>query len=135
MTAKTDKDWADYIGGKASKDDRAISLRIPGGGLASLELSTTNGDVSLPAMTLFDTLSVKVNNGRTAFGLLEVGKEIRLEAKNGDISGSIRGGYDDFAIDCRVKKGDSNLPEHKEGGEKALHVNANNGDVQIEFVR
>ena len=34
----------------------------------------------------------------------------------------------------KSKKGDSNLPENKDGGEKTLKVYSNNGDVNIEFV-
>ena len=34
----------------------------------------------------------------------------------------------------RNKKGDSNLPDSKDGGEKELNVFANNGDINVEFV-
>lgn len=38
-----------------------------------------------------------------------------------------------FAIQSEVKKGKSNLPDNKDGGEKTLNVSSNNGDVTIEF--
>ena len=59
---------------------------------------------------------------------------MNLTVKNGDISGTIAGSYDDFAIQSEIKKGESNLPGNKNGGEKTLTVSGNNGDVHIEFV-
>ena len=57
-----------------------------------------------------------------------------LVAKNGNISGTIIGSYDDFSIQSEIKKGESNLPDNKNGGEKTLNISSNNGDVNIEFV-
>ena len=56
-----------------------------------------------------------------------------LKAKNGNITGSVSGSMDDFVIECTIKKGESNLPDNKEDGEKTLDVTGNNGDIQIEF--
>lgn len=39
-----------------------------------------------------------------------------------------------FQFDLKSKKGESNLPENIEGGEKTLTVSSNNGDVEIGFV-
>ena len=63
-----------------------------------------------------------------------VGSAIYLTVKNGDISGTVVGSYDDFAIQTEIKKGESNLPDNKDGGEKTLNVSSNNGDVNITFV-
>ena len=57
-----------------------------------------------------------------------------LSAKNGDISGAVAGSYDDFSIHSEIKKGESNLPDNKDSGEKKLNVSCNNGDVDIELV-
>lgn len=57
-----------------------------------------------------------------------------LTVKNGDIKGTVTGSCDDFSISSEIKKGESNLPDHKDGGEKTLNVSGNNGDVNIEFV-
>lgn len=62
-----------------------------------------------------------------------MGDALNLTVKNGDIAGTVMGSYDDFAIQSELKKGESNLPEHKDGGEKTLTVSSNNGDVSIEF--
>ena len=78
-------------------------------------------------------LRLSSNGGNIEFGTLEVGSALSLDVKNGDISGAVAGGYDDFSIQCEIKKGESNLPDQKEDGGKALEVSCNNGDVDVEF--
>lgn len=131
----SNKEWTDYIGGKPSAEDRKIVLQIPDTLLDNLTLSTTNEDVSLPALTVTGTITISCNSGNIAFESLNVGNALSLTVKNGDISGKVTGNYDDFAIQTEIKKGDSNLPGNKEDGEKSLNVSCNNGDVDIEFVR
>lgn len=130
-----EKEWTDYIGGKASEEVRKISLQVPDALLKKLQLSTTNEDISLPAMTVTEEISLSANGGDIRFEPLNAGKAIRLEAKNGNISGEIVGGYDDYAITCTIKKGESNLPSKKEGGDKTLEVSNNNGDIDLSFVK
>lgn len=64
-----------------------------------------------------------------------MGDGLYLTVKNGDISGTVVGGYDDFAIQSKIKKEESNLPDSKEGGEKTLNVSGNNGDIRVDFVK
>ena len=128
------KEWMDYIGGKPSAEDRKISLQIPDTLLENLTLSTTNEDITLSALAVTGSINISSNGGNIAFGHLDVGGALTLNVKNGDISGAIVGSYDDFAIRSEIKKGGSNLPDHKNGGEKTLNVSCNNGDVHIEFV-
>lgn len=52
MTAASDKEWADYIGGKSAAGSRKILLQVPDALLTALKLSTTNEDISLPARTV-----------------------------------------------------------------------------------
>lgn len=134
MTAQSDKEWTDYIGGKSDMDTRKISLQLPDDILTTLKVSTTNGNISLPALTVIDGLSLSAHGGNIVFDKLDVGKSIYLDAKNGDISGTIMGSYEDYTISCNVKKGESNLPSGKENGTKTLAVSNNNGDIDIEFV-
>lgn len=134
MTAASDKEWTDYIGVKSAAGSRKISLRVPVALLTALKISTTNEDISLPALTVIDDLSLSSHGGNIVFDQLNVGKSIYLDAKNGNISGTIIGSYDDYAITCNVKKGESNLPSNKENGTKTLTVSNNNGDVDVEFV-
>ena len=57
-----------------------------------------------------------------------------VENKNGKITGTVAGSYDDYTIACNIKKGESNLPTEKNGGSKTLTATNNNGDIAIEFV-
>lgn len=134
MTAQDAKEWTDFIGTSADLANRTIRVQIPDGVLASLTISTTNEDVSLPALSFEQGISINVNNGNIIFEQLAVGRTIDLVSKNGNISGAISGGYDDFAITTTIKKGESNLPAQKNGGVKTLNVTANNGDINIEFI-
>lgn len=133
MSSADGKEWTDYIGGKPSAESRKISLQIPDRLLKDLTLSTTNGDISLPALAVGGSISVSCNGGNIAFENLDVGNALFLTAKNGDISGAVAGGYDDFAIRSQVKKGRNNLPEQKDGGTKTLDVSCNNGDIAIDI--
>lgn len=134
MTSASDKDWTDYVGVKASADDRKISLQIPEGLLENLTLSTTNEDITLSPLAVAGSIHLSSNGGNIEFENLDAGSSLTLDAKNGDISGTIAGSYDDFSIHTEIKKGESSLPEQKEDGEKLLNVSCNNGDVDIEFM-
>ena len=133
ITAADSKEWSDYIGGKAAAEYRKISVRIPDALLQSLTVSTTNEEIVLSELAVTDSVSLSSNGGNIRFAKLTVGREIALTAKNGDISGTVAGSYDDFAIRSAVKKGESNLPETKDGGKKVLNVSCNNGDISIAF--
>lgn len=134
MTSASNKQWTDYIGAKPAAEDRKILLQVPDTLLESLALSTTNEDITLCALTVTGSVTISNNGGNIAFENLDVGNALELAVKNGNISGTVVGGYDDFAIQTEIKKGDSNLPESKEGGEKTLNASANNGDISIEFI-
>ena len=133
MTMASNKGWTDYIGKKPAISSRKIFLQLPEALLSELKLSTTNENISLSALTVAD-ITLYTNGGDILFDKLNAEKSITLNAKNGDISGSIAGSYNNFAISCQIKKGESNLPSTKEGGTKALHVSNNNGDIDIVFV-
>lgn len=134
MTFVQNKEWSDFIGKKATDENRKITLEIPDALLKSLKLSTTNEDIKLTALNISD-ITLSSNGGNISFEKIDAKSSITLTAKNGNISGSVVGGYDDYAILCDIKKGESNLPSEKANGEKKLSVNANNGDVNIDFVK
>ena len=134
VTSASDKSWSDYIGSKPSEENRKILVQIPDALLDAITISTTNEDISIPAVSVLKSISLSSNGGNIAFESLGVGKSLTLNVKNGDISGTIIGSYDDFAIQTEIKKGESNLPDSKDGGEKELNVSANNGDINVEFV-
>lgn len=135
MTDASDKEWTDYIGKKASDENRKIHLWIPDDLLDTLILSTTNEDIILDALTVSESAELSSNGGNITFENLDVGSRLDLTVKNGNISGTVVGSYDDFSIQSEIKKGECNLPDTKEGGEKALDVSGNNGDINIEFVK
>lgn len=132
MTAAENKEWKDYIGSKADADFRKISLQIPETLLADLIIQTTNEDIILSELTA-DEVILSANGGNITFEKVSVENALDLNVKNGNINGTIMGGYDDFSIRCDRKKGESNLPSEKKDGDKKLQVSANNGDVNIEF--
>lgn len=134
MTAAQDKQWKDYIGKNAPREHRIITLRLPQGMLEQLSLSTTNEPITLSPLSA-GTVTLSANAGSITFDQLDVAQALDLGVKNGDIRGTLLGGYDDFDITCTTKKGDCNLPERKEGGGKTLSVSANNGDVSIDLTK
>lgn len=134
MVNASNKEWTDYIGGKPSAEDRKIVLQVPTALLDTVILSTTNEDVFLPVLAVTGSIDVSTNGGNITFENLDVGNTLTLTVKNGDISGTVAGSYDDFAIQSEIKKGDSNLPNNKESGKKMLNVTSNNRDINIEFL-
>lgn len=133
MTLETDKDWTDFIGTKPAAQYRKITLAVPDG-LDALTIRTTNEAIGVSTLTVQNAVMLDCNGGNIAFELLGVGKSLDVTAKNGSITGNVLGGWDDFSVSCEIKKGESNLPERKEGGEKSLTVNCNNGDIDIQFI-
>ena len=129
-----DKDWNDYIGTKPAAKYRKVVIAVPAGVLQRLAVATTNGDITASAVSVAGAVALSSNGGNVTCDRLDAGTSIDLTVKNGDITGTIAGGWDDFAITCSVKKGESNLPEEKPGGHKSLHVDCNNGDVALSFV-
>lgn len=134
MTAASQKEWTDYIGAKSASGSRNISLQLPDALLTTLKLSTTNEDISLPALTIVGDVSLSSHGGNIVFDKLDVGNAIRLDAKNGNISGAIIGSDDDYFISSDIKKGESNLPSSTGSGTKTLTASNNNGNIDIEFV-
>ena len=134
MVSKSDKEWTDYIGVSNSAGAGKITVRIPNSALSTLSLSTTNESITLPALTVTEQLSLSNNGGDITFEHVSDADSITVENKNGNISGTISGSWDDYAIACTIKKGESTLPAEKSGGSKTLTVANNNGDINIEFV-
>lgn len=108
-------------------------ISIPNNSLYDLSISTTNENIKINQMSFLDELSIVTNNGEIELSNVNCKKTIVLDSKNGSISGSIKGSYDDYKINCSIKKGNSSLPTLKEDGEKILRVNANNGDINLSF--
>lgn len=129
-----DKKWTDYIGVKPAAEYRKIEVRIPDDTVVGFSATTTNEDIKVSPLSFPGSVHLSTNGGNIAFERVSVGTSIDLKAKNGNITGTVSGGWDDFSIQCTVKKGDCNLPPDKDGGTKSLTADCNNGDIQIEFV-
>lgn len=134
MVAQSEKEWTDYIGGSKSAGANQITVQVPDAALAALSLRTTNEDISLSALTVTGQLTLSNNGGDISFENVGAPDAVTVENKNGDITGAITGSYDDYAITCAVKKGESSLPDEKSGGSKTLSAANNNGDIEIEFI-
>lgn len=134
MAADSSEGVSKFFGVKSSGEQNKISLQVPSDLLASLEIRTTNENISVAALSVADDISLSNNNGDISFDKLTIGNSLRMENKNGNISGSVVGSYDDFAIFTESKKGENNLPGSKEGGTKTLNVTNNNGDIDVAFI-
>lgn len=133
ITTANQKEWTDYVGKAPSDEIQKIFLQIPDKLLTNLTLSTTNEDILLPTLTVTENITISANGGNISFENLNAGQALTLTAKNGDISGMVGGSYEDYAIQSNIKKGESNLPDQKDDGEKRLNVSCNNGNINIEF--
>ena len=134
MKFQTNKSWTDYIGTKPAAEYRKIKLSVPGELLSGLTIKTTNEAIDVAPLSVSREVSLDSNGGDLNFEKIDVGESLTVTAKNGNITGSVLGGMDDFSITCEYKKGECNLPESKEGGTKSLKANCNNGDIAIQFV-
>lgn len=101
------KEWTDFIGTKAAAEYRKMTVKLPVT-VKTLSVNTTNEKVNIEPLTFTDSVTISNNGGNIEFEKISVGKAISFTAKNGDIKGSIIGGWDDFSIGCTIKKGDSN---------------------------
>ncbi len=133
MVCEYNKAWTDYVGFKSAKKDRTIKIQIPNASINNLNLITSNEDITIPPITLTGSVNIKLNEGNIFLNQLSVGNTARLEAKNGNISGTIVGDYNDFAITSNAKSGKNNLPADKKNGIKNLYVYTYNGDISLEI--
>ncbi len=127
------KEWTDFIGVKPSEEFRKVSVRVPDGKIVRLSASTTNESIRVEALSFAESVTLSSNGGDVVCERVGVGASIALTVKNGDITGTVVGAWDDFSITCTGKKGECNLPERKEGGTKTLAVAYNNGDVDLQI--
>lgn len=135
MTISEQKEWKDYIGVKAPQEYRTIGLSIPNGMIQNLQISTTNEDVLVSSLEILNVVEITVNHGNIQLNAPKAGGTIRLETKNGDITGTLIGSYDAYSIVSEARKGENSLPAQKEGGKKTLNAFTNNGDIRLQFVK
>ena len=132
VTLDLDQSWTDFVGVQPSAEYRTIRVCLPQE-LTDVSVSTTNEAISATGTIAAQNVSLTVNGGDLSFEKISAGSSVTLSAKNGNITGTIVGSWDDYAITCNVKKGETSLPESKTGGSKTLAVDCNNGDVEVEI--
>lgn len=132
VTLDLDQSWTDFVGVQPAAEYRTVCVYLPQE-LTDVSVSTTNEAISATGTIAAQNVSMSVNGGDLSFGKIAAEKSVTLNAKNGNITGTILGSWDDYAIACNVKKGESSLPENKTGGSKTLSVDCNNGDVAVEI--
>lgn len=132
VTLDLDQSWTDFVGVQPAAEYRTVCVYLPQK-LTDVSVSTTNEAISATGTIAAQNVSLTVNGGDLTFGKIAAEKSVTLNAKNGNITGTILGSWDDYAIACNVKKGESSLPENKTGGSKTLSVDCNNGDVAVEI--
>ena len=133
MTSESNRKWYQYFGWKTNKTHRIVVLELPPEALGSLAISTTNEDIRVSTLSVSNGISLSANGGNIAFDGLRAEGAISLAVKNGDIQGTILGSYEEYSIECAIKKGESNLAANPSDAGKPLTISANNGDVDIQF--
>ena len=128
---RVENDPGASFGLQPAPEYRTLEVRIPEG-LEEVKIVTSGENVALAPMAA-GAIIVDCNNGDIAFGTLSVSRLASFTGKQGNVAGVLAGGWDDFSIECTVKKGECNLPESKPGGERALYIDCNNGDVAVSF--
>lgn len=132
VTLDLDQSWTDFVGVQPAAEYRTICVCLPQE-LTDVSVSTTNEAISATGTISAQNVSLTVNGGDLSFEKISAGSSVTLNAKNGNITGTIVGSRDDYAITCNIKKGETSLPESKTGGSKTLAVDCNNGDVEVEI--
>ncbi len=133
LTLRTERRLRDFFGLKADVSKRTLSVRVPDAALESLDVRTTNERIRASSLCVTGEVSLYARGGDVEVDSLFAGRCATLEAKNGDVHGTLLGSAEEFLIDCRVKKGESSLPERTAGGDRRLTVRVNNGDVRLDF--
>lgn len=77
---------------------------MPNNLLTNITAITTNENIKIAALSVADSISLDCNSGNIICKQINVNKSVNLKAKNGDITGTIIDGWDDFSISCKIKK-------------------------------
>lgn len=92
-----DRSWTDFIGVKPDRKYRGITVLVPENLLASLNASTTNGDIKVSCLDVSEEINLCSNGGDVICERVGAVGKISLKAKNGDIRGTVAGGLDEFS--------------------------------------
>ena len=86
MVSESDKTWTDYIGGSRSAGADQIIIQVPNAALSALTLRTTKEDISLPALTVTEQLTLSTNGGDISFENISAATPSRWKIKTAILS-------------------------------------------------
>ena len=133
VTLDLDQSWTDFVGGAAC-GGVPHGLRLsPAGADRRFGEHDQRGDLRNGDDRGAERIHVRQRR-RSLLRKNRGGKIGHAERKEREYHGNgSLGSWDDYAIACNVKKGESSLLGSKEGGSKTLSVDCNNGDVEVEI--
>lgn len=118
----------------------------------TVDAETSNGKVDLSHLTFddgsFETSNSKMNlqdlnfkegefqtsNGKINLMNLKPAESLSLTTSNAEVSGTVIGDKDDFAITSKTSNASNSLGSNEDGS-KELEVRTSNGDIEVVFVR
>lgn len=80
---------------------------MPDNYLEDLFIKTTNENILISSLSFLDEVNCYSNSGGIIVSELNTNKAMKLETKSGSISGTIVGSYDEYSINCSIKKGNT----------------------------
>lgn len=132
MQSASNKELSDFFGLKGDSM-RSIKLEVPNPLPCDLVISSTKNDINIPEIVIEGNIDIQINDGTIFLENVLAQSGLTLYTKNGNISGTLNGTYEEFNIQSKAHKGESNLPENKAAGIKELNANTNNGNIEIAF--
>ncbi len=99
----------------------------------SISIESMNGVIRLDDVTAMSTV-LRGRNGNIVISSVDT-RDLFAETRNGDIVGTLPGESYDYKIEAKATNGSSNLTGGNEPPtvDKTLHLETNNGNIQIEF--
>ena len=103
VTLDLDQSWTDFVGVQPAAEYRTVCVYLPQE-LTDVSVSTTNEAISATGTIAAQNVTMSVNGGDLSFRKIAAEKSVTLNAKNGNITGTILGSWDDYAIACNGKE-------------------------------
>lgn len=114
-----DKAWTDFVGTKPSEEFRKIRLKVPDELLSDISVTTTNEEIKISAVSVSGNIVLDANGGDVKFEKVAVGEGLDVKAKNGNITGTVIGAWEDFPFPAQSKRGIAIYPPKRRKGESS----------------
>ncbi len=108
-------------------------MQIPEGRLETLTLSTTNEDISVPALSVTGRMELSNNGGNILFRERAVGDTLSSRRKMGTLPVPSWDVTRNSPFTRSAKRARATSQSRKRRGE-TLQVSSNNGDIDLSFV-